>query len=93
MVEYLDIAREQFRRDGFRFRQLIPPPKYSEPHIIMTSAINDIYEATTAFSTFYALNLSQGTPSLDLANHASELLNRGNEDFQRAGIMFAQLES
>ena len=90
-VSQLEESAAEFRQDKVDFLAIIPPPRFQDFHLLMNSALNDIFGATESFVTFYSLVLNLGEQDTLLASRASELLRKANESLQRAAYEYSEL--
>ena len=90
-INLLDNSHQLFRQDMDDFSKILPPPKYQDFHILLSSVLRDYVEITAAYTLYYSQNLNLGTQDLQLANHASAQLRTANDNLQRAAYMYAQL--
>ena len=90
-VAHLKASHRWFREDRDRFLRIMPLSRFREFHLLMTSVLTDTVEATNAYITYYSQTLNQGVQDIALANHASTLLKKANDNRLRAGYMYADL--
>ena len=87
-VSQLEQSAALFRQDKDDFLKIMPPPRFQEFHLLMTSAMNDIFGATESFVTFYSLVLNSGAQDTLLASRASELLRKAGQSRLNGNLKF-----
>jgi hypothetical protein len=91
LLEHIKALNQYFKQIASDFGDPIPPKRFEDFHVSMSSALNDIIRATNAQMTYYATILNTGERDKFLADRSSELLKSSNLDTQKAAYMFAEI--